>query len=101
MTAGPGSPGCVQGLIDLSNGPGNGWPAFIRSQLFCDAYTLAEHQVVGEIDAIKITASSGRLTLLVNPGSTEDVGPGWLPAGPAACADVTAGTAVTGGRSAG
>jgi hypothetical protein len=69
MTAGLGSPGFIQGLIGLSNGPGNGWPAFIRSQLSCDVYTVAGHQVVGEIDAIKITASSGFLTLLVNPAT--------------------------------
>jgi hypothetical protein len=89
---GPGSAGCVQGSIDLSNGPGNGWPAFIRSQLSCGAYTVAGHQVVGGIDAIKVTGSSGRLTLLVNPATylpiRLTIGPlqmhfQWLPPTPA------------------
>jgi hypothetical protein len=89
---GPGSAGCLQGSVALSSGPGNGWPAFIRSQLSCGAYAEAGHQVVDRIDAIKITGSSGRLTLLVNPATYLPVqltiGPlqmhfQWLPPTPA------------------
>jgi hypothetical protein len=106
MPAGqPGSPGCDQGSptssgsgrvastsIGLGNGPGNGWTAFIRSQLSCGAYTVAGRQVVDGIDAIKITGQADRLTLFVNPASylpiRLDIGPlrmsfQWLPATPA------------------
>jgi len=64
------SPGCLpSGRIELSGGPGNGWPAFIRSQLACGAYTVAGRQEVDGIDAIKITAGQppARLALYVNP----------------------------------
>jgi hypothetical protein len=92
-----GSSGCTQGSIELSNGPGNGWPAFIRSQLSCGAYTVAGRQVVDGIDAIKITRSAGRLTLFVDPATylpiQLDVGPlrisfQWLPATPASLAQL-------------
>ncbi len=88
----PTSPGCTQNSITLTGGPGNGWPAFIRSQLSCGAYTVAGHQVVDGIDAIKITAHAGPLTLLVNPKTylpvQLSIGPlqmhfQWLPATPA------------------
>ncbi len=88
----PRSPGCTQGSIELSNGPGNGWPAFIQSQLSCGAYTVAGRQVVDGIDAIKITGQTGRLTLFVDPATylpiQLDIGPfgisfQWLPAAPA------------------
>jgi hypothetical protein len=65
----PASPGCTQNSIDLTGGPGNGWPAFIRSQLSCGAYTVVGHQVVGGIDAIKIAGHIGQLTLFVNPAT--------------------------------
>lgn len=71
--AGPGRPGpagCVQGqVIELSGGAGNGWPAFIRSQLACGAYTVAGHQVIDGIKAIKITGASGRFTFWVDPAT--------------------------------
>jgi hypothetical protein len=67
--AGPRSSGCVTNSIQLTAGPGSGWPAFIRSQLSCGAYTVVGHQVVNGIDAIKITGSLGQLTLLVNPAT--------------------------------
>ena len=64
----PGSPRCTQNSIEVTRGPGNGWPAFIRSQLSCGAYTVVGHQVVGGIDAIKIAGHS-QLTLFVNPAT--------------------------------
>jgi hypothetical protein len=88
----PASLGCTQGSVELSNGPGNGWPAFIQSQLSCGAYSVAGRQVVDGIDAIKITGLAGRLTLFVNPATylpiQLDMGPfgisfKWLPATPA------------------
>jgi hypothetical protein len=63
------SSGCATHSVVLTHGPGNGWPAFIRSQLSCGAYTVAGHQVVDGIDAIKITATGSPLTLLVNPAT--------------------------------
>jgi hypothetical protein len=66
---GSGSASCLPGgQIRLSGGP-NAWPDFIRAQLACGAYTLAGRQAVGGVDAIKITASSGHLTLWVNPAT--------------------------------
>jgi hypothetical protein len=90
----PGSPGCGLGSIELSNGPGNGWPVFIRSQLACGAYTVTGRQVVDGIDAIKITGQTDRPTLLlfVDPATylpiQLNIGPlrisfQWLPATPA------------------
>jgi hypothetical protein len=90
----PGSPGCSLGSIQLSGGPGNGWPAFIRSQLACGAYTVAGRQVVHGIDAIKITGQTSRLAfaLFVDPATylpiQLDIGPlrmsfQWLSATPA------------------
>ncbi len=84
-----GRPGCVQGgTIRLSAGPGNGWPAFIRSQLACGAYSVIGRQVVGGIDTIKIAGPYG-FALWVNPetylpvqlaiGPTRDYFQ-WLPA---------------------
>jgi hypothetical protein len=68
--AGLGPAGCVQGqTIELSGGAGNGWPAFIRSQLACGAYTVAGHQVIDGIDAIKITGASGQFTFWVDPAT--------------------------------
>ena len=64
------SPGCVRGhLIVVRRGQGNGWPAFIRSQLACGAYTVAGHQVIDGIDAIKITGASGQFTFWVDPAT--------------------------------
>ena len=72
--AGPKPPApasCVRGsLIVLSRGgSGNGWPAFIRSQLACGAYTVVGHQVIAGIDTIKISGASGRFTFWVNPAT--------------------------------
>ncbi len=65
--AGP-APGCIQGReIQLGGGAGNGWPAFIRSQLACGAYTVAGRQMVDGIDTIKITGASSPFTFWVNP----------------------------------
>ncbi len=91
----PASPGCAtKGSIHLSNGPGNGWPAFIQSQLSCGAYTVAGRQEVDGIDAIKITGQRGQpaFVLLADPATylpiQLDIGPlrisfHWLPATPA------------------
>jgi hypothetical protein len=90
----PGSPGCTQGSIELSSGPGNGWPAFIESQLSCGAYKVAGRQVADGIDAIKISGQTSRpaLTLFVDPATylpiQLNIGPfgisfQWLPATPA------------------
>jgi hypothetical protein len=68
----PASPGCApNGTIQLRNGPGNGWPAFIRSQLACGSYTVAGRQEVDGIDAIKITAGQqpAQLTIFVDPAT--------------------------------
>ncbi|HUB38815.1 MAG TPA: hypothetical protein VMA72_08190 [Streptosporangiaceae bacterium] len=63
----PRSAGCLPGgEIRLSGGNGNAWPAFIRSQLACGSYTVAGKESVGGVGALKITASSGHLTLWVN-----------------------------------
>jgi hypothetical protein len=69
VRTGSGAPSCSQNSIQVGVGPGNGWPALIRSQLACGAYTVAGHQVVDGIDAIKLTAGQppGQLTLLVDP----------------------------------
>ena len=90
----PGSPSCGLGSIELSNGPGNGWPTYIETQLACGVYTVTGRQVVDGIDAIKITGQTGRpaLTLFVDPATylpiQLDIGPlqmsfRWLPATPA------------------
>jgi hypothetical protein len=68
---GSGSSNCALGAsIQLSAGPGAGWPAFIRAQLACGAYIEVGQQVVDGIDAIKITGQSGllrgQLTIWVN-----------------------------------
>ena len=93
--SGPGAAGCApKGSIHLSHGPGDGWPAFIHSQLSCGAYAVAGRQEVDGIDAIKITGQPGRpaLVLFVDPATylpvQFDIGPlqisfQWLPATPA------------------
>jgi len=65
------APGCIRGSqIDLGGGgAGNGWPAFIRSQLACGAYTVAGRQVVDGISTIKITGDSGQFTFWVDPAT--------------------------------
>jgi hypothetical protein len=90
---GPAPSSCVPGgTIALNGGTGNGWPAFIRSQLACGAYTVAGHQVVDGVDAIEITGNSGHIKLWVSPADYLPVrmtmGAGqtdfqWLPATPA------------------
>ena len=59
---------CTSNII-LSGGPGNGWPAFIRSQLSCGEYRVAGRQWVDGIDAIKITGSESHITLWVSPAT--------------------------------
>jgi hypothetical protein len=67
---GSGSPSCIQGrVISLGGGAGNGWPAFIRSQLACGAYAVAGRQVIGGVNTIKITGASGQFTFWVDPGT--------------------------------
>jgi hypothetical protein len=62
------APGCIRGgEIELGGGAGNGWPAFIGSQLACGAYTVAGRQVIDGISTIKITGAGGRFTFWVNP----------------------------------
>lgn len=80
--------GCTGGnSIRLSTGPGNGWPALIRSQLACGAFSVVGHQEVDGIDAIRIAGPVPGFTLWVNPGTylpvQMTVGPvsisfGWL-----------------------
>ncbi|HEY5352293.1 MAG TPA: hypothetical protein VIK57_07540 [Streptosporangiaceae bacterium] len=71
LSGGNGGPsGCVRGHeIVLRKGQGNGWPGFIRSQLACGAYTVVGRQVVGGVDAIKITGASGTFVFWVNPAT--------------------------------
>jgi hypothetical protein len=99
VRGGPGKPGCTQNSIELGVGPGNGWPAFIRSQLACGAYTVAGRQVTGGIDAIEITGQAGprTLTILVDPTTYLPIqltlGPlrigfQWLPVTPAGLAQL-------------
>jgi hypothetical protein len=67
---GGGPSGCIQGrVISLAGGAGNGWPAFIRSQLACGAYTVAGRQVISGVDTIKITGASGQFTFWVDPAT--------------------------------
>lgn len=93
----PAPVGCLQsGGFYLRPGPGGGWPGFIRSQLACGAYTVAGHQVIDGIDAIKLTGGTTNsltsTTLLVDPATYRPIqvttGPmhltfQWLPATPA------------------
>jgi hypothetical protein len=56
--------------IELGSGFGNGWPAFIRSELKCGEYVVTGRQVVDGIDAIKITGGGDRhITLWVSPST--------------------------------
>jgi hypothetical protein len=65
----PGSASCLPGgEIRLSGGP-DAWPDFIRAQLACGAYTVAGRQAVDGVDALTIAATSGHLTLWVNPAT--------------------------------
>ena len=91
--SGPAPSGCIQGHeISLGGGAGNGWPAFIRSQLACGAYTVAGRQVIDGVNTIKITGASGQFIFWVDPATYLPVqmtmGPNqtefrWLPATPA------------------
>jgi hypothetical protein len=56
-------------VISLAGGRGNGWPAFIRSQLACGAYAVSGRQVVDGISTIKITGASGQFTFWVDPAT--------------------------------
>ena len=85
--------GCIQDHeIALGGSAGNGWPAFIRSQLACGAYTVAGRQVVDGVNTIKITGASGQFTFWVDPVTylpvqmtmgQNQTGFRWLPATPA------------------
>ena len=67
---GSGPSSCIQGrVIALTGGAGNGWPAFIRSQLACGAYAVAGLQVIGGVNTIKITGASGQFIFWVDPGT--------------------------------
>jgi hypothetical protein len=67
---GSGPSSCIQGrVIALTGGAGNGWPAFIRSQLACGAYAVAGRQVIGGVNTIKITGASGQFIFWVDPGT--------------------------------
>ena len=73
---------CLRGHeIALGGGAGNGWPAFIRSQLACGAYTVAGRQVIDGINTIKITGAADGFTFWVNPAKYLPVqgGPGAAP----------------------
>jgi len=65
--AGSASQGCLPGGQIRLNGSANAWPDFIHSQLACGAYTMAGRQVLGGVNALKITGGSGQITLWVNP----------------------------------
>ena len=65
--AGSTSAGCLPGGQIRLTGSASAWPDFIRSQLACGAYTVAGKQVLGGVDAVKITGGSGQITLWVNP----------------------------------
>ena len=64
---GPASASCLPGGGIRLSGGRNAWPDFIRAQVACGAYTMVGKQAVGGADALKITGSSGHLTLWVNP----------------------------------
>jgi hypothetical protein len=64
---GSASQGCLPGGQIRLNGSANAWPDFIHSQLACGAYTVAGKQLLGGVDALKITGGSGQITLWVNP----------------------------------
>jgi hypothetical protein len=67
-SAAPAGGSCATGShIQLGPGAGNGWPALIRSQLACGAFTVAGHQDVDGIDAITIAGPEPGFTLWVNP----------------------------------
>ena len=64
------APSCLRGHeIALGGGAGNGWPAFIRSQLACGAYAVSGRQVIDGINTIKITGAGGGFTFWVNPAN--------------------------------
>jgi hypothetical protein len=66
----PAGPGCAPaGVLRLSTGAGNGWPAFIRTQLGCGVFSVIGHQQIGRIDAIKIAGPVSQFTLWVNPAT--------------------------------
>jgi hypothetical protein len=66
---GSASASCLPGGEIRLNGNPNAWPDFIHSQLACGAYTVAGRQELGGVDALKITAASGQITLWVNPAT--------------------------------
>jgi len=54
------------GGSDILVGPG-GWPAFLRHELSCGAFTKGGRQRIGGIDAIELTGNGGREMFWVNP----------------------------------
>ncbi len=93
-----GPSGCDEGQnVRLSPATG-GWPGFIRSQLACGAYTVAGHQMVDGVDAVKLNGPTSGFTILVDPSTYLPVqltaGPQrwyfqWLPATPANLAQLS------------
>jgi len=67
--AGSASQGCLPGGQIRLNGSANAWPDFIHSQLACGAYSVAGKQLIGGVEALKITGGSGQITLWVNPAT--------------------------------
>lgn len=59
----PVPPVCGKG-VDLGAG---GWPAFIRFELSCGAYTATGRQRVDGVNAVKITGNRGLVALWVDP----------------------------------
>lgn len=51
---------------DIVVGPG-GWPAFLRHELSCGAFTQDGRQRIGGIDAVGLTGNGGREMFWVNP----------------------------------
>jgi len=53
-------------------GPGvqlgtGGWPAFLRHQLSCGAYTKGGRDLIGGVEAVKLTGNGGQQVFWVNP----------------------------------
>ena len=66
---GSSSAGCLPGGEIRLNGSASAWPDFIHSQLACGAYTVAGRQLLGGVEALKITGGSGQITLWVDPAT--------------------------------
>ena len=80
--SGPAPSGCLRGHeIALDGGAGNGWPAFIRSQLACGAYQVSGRQVVERNQHHQDHRGRRRIHLLGEPGElpARKGGPGAAP----------------------